>query len=284
LVAVTTAEMGAVHKLRTGTRRVEAQLRILDVLGCGPHAAKIAEHTREVKAVDLRLQRVRRAAGAVRDLDVQTEIIHYDMPAKAAVPNGTPGDVVRKQAKELRKHLQSRRDDAAIHLITTLKAEEKKLAAAMQALEKTFESASNSAFSPAEVQRCIQSWFTQQAAPLIHRKGEKHNGKDEGDDPRFAIEQLNDRGLHALRKSAKLCRYMAESVPDDTALRHTAERYEAMQEAGGEWHDWLLLTQLSTRFHGRKAELTQRFRKYRDASLAEYRMRLADLLPVLLKP
>ena len=282
LVAVTAAEVGAVHKLRTGTRRVEAHMRMLDVLGSGPHAAKVAEHAKEVKVVDRRLRRVRRAAGAVRDLDVQTEIIRYDMPAKAAVHDGTPGDAVRKQAKELRKHLQAKRDDEADRLITTLKAEEQKLAAAMNALEQALKPALQPAVSPAEVQRRIQVWFTQQATPLLFPKPQKRSRKGERSDLRAAIEQLKDRPLHALRKSAKLCRYMAESAPDDAALRQTAERFEAVQEAGGKWHDWLLLTQLSGRFHGRKAELTQRFRRHRDAALAEYRLRLVDLLPVLM--
>ena len=283
LVAVTAAEVGAVHKLRTGTRRVEAYMRLLDVLGSGSHTAKVPEHAKEMKAAEGRLRRVRRAAGAVRDLDVQTEIIRYDMPVKAAVHDGTPGDTVRKQAKHLRKHLQSQRETEASHLITTLKAEEKKVAAALNALEEALKPASKPAVSPAEVQRRIQSWFTQQASPLLYPKDEKQQG-DEADntDLRTAIERLKDRQLHTLRKAAKLCRYMAECAPDDASLRQTAERYEAVQESGGKWHDWLLLTQLSARFHGRKAELTERYRKHRDAALAEYRLRLADLLPVLM--
>ncbi len=282
LVAVTAAEVGAVHKLRTGTRRVEAHLRMLDVLGSGAHAAKLAEHAKEVKAVDRRLRRVRRAAGAVRDLDVQIEIIRYDMPSKSAAHDGTPGDAVRKQARELRKHLQSRRDKEAEFLITTLKTEEQKLAAALNALEHALKPASQPAVSPEELQRRVEAWFTQQATPLLYAKGKKHQGKAEREDLRAAIERLDDDALHALRKCSKLCRYMAESAPDNAALRQTAERYEAVQETGGKWHDWLLLAQLSSRFHGRKAELTQRFRTHRDAALAEYRLRLADLLPVLM--
>lgn len=285
LVAVTAAEVGAVHKLRTGTRRVEASLRLLDVLAAGAHPAKVPEHSKEVKAVDRRLRRVRRAAGAVRDLDVQTEIIRYDMPAKTAVHDGTPGDAVRKQAKALRKHLGAKRDAEASRLIATLKAEEQKLAAALHALEHALKPASQPAISPAAMLPRIQAWFTQQAESLLHAAHGKHPAKhtaDASSDLRIAIEHLNAKALHALRKSAKLCRYMAESDPDDATLRGIAERYEALQEAGGKWHDWLLLTQLAGRFHGRKAGLSQRYGKHRDAALAEYRLRLADLLPVLM--
>jgi CHAD domain-containing protein len=277
LVAVTAAEVGAVHKLRTGTRRVEAHMRMLDVLGSGAHPAKIAEHAKQVKAVDRRLRRVRQAAGAVRDLDVQTEVIRYDMPAKTATHKGTPGDAIRKQAKELRKHLQTRRKAEATELIATLKLEEHKLAASLQALEQVLEPASQPVVSPAKVQGRIQAWFIEQATPLLHSK--KQNAKG---DLRVAIAAMNTRSLHDMRKATKLCRYVAESAPEDAALRQTAERFEAVQEAGGKWHDWLLLVQLSARFHGRKAELSERYRKHRDAALAEYRLKLADLLPLLM--
>ena len=283
LVAVTAAEVGAVHKLRTGTRRVEAQIRLLEVLGKGARRSQAAEHAKEAKAVERRLRRVRRAAGAVRDLDVQTELIRYDMPAKAAVHDGTPGHAVRKQAKALRKHLAAKRDGQAAGLIETLKAEERKLAARLHALEQALKPAS--AAAPPELHRQIGAWFTQQVQPLLPLKHVKRGAKDGADpagDPRLAIEGMNGRALHAMRKAAKSARYMAESAPDDPRLRQAAERYEALQEAGGKWHDWLLLEQLSTAFHGRKAELTQRYGKHRDAALAEYRLRLADLLPLLM--
>ena len=132
----------------------------------------------------------------------------------------------------------------------------------------------------AQLQQRIQTWFTQGTTLLLHPG--KHGDKGESMDLRQAIARMGVRALHALRKSAKLCRYVAESAPEDAALRETAERYEAVQEAGGKWHDWLLLVKLSGKFHGREAELTRRFRKHRDAALAEYRLRLADLLPVLM--
>ena len=96
----------------------------------------------------------------MRDLDVQTEIIRYDMPAKAAVHDGTTGDAIRKQAKELRKHLQAKRKDEAAHLITILKAEDRKLAAALQTLESALDPAARVAVEPSEMHRRIQVWFS----------------------------------------------------------------------------------------------------------------------------
>ena len=59
----------SIHDLRTGTRRIEAQLELLALLPDLPRHAKPAK-----KAGKL-LRKVRRAAGSVRDLDVQRNIV-----------------------------------------------------------------------------------------------------------------------------------------------------------------------------------------------------------------
>src|SRR4051812_25590665 len=98
LVATTGAEVGAVHKLRTTTRRVEAQMRLLEMLTTGTKPIRLPDYAAEAKAVRRRLMKVRRAAGVVRDLDVQTTIIRMDAPAKSAVHQDSPGDIMRRQA------------------------------------------------------------------------------------------------------------------------------------------------------------------------------------------
>ena len=84
-----------------------------------------------------------------------------------------------------------------------------------------------------------------------------------------------------MRKAAKLCRYMAESAPEGSGVKQRAEQFEAVQEAGGKWHDWLLLARLSKGFHGKKAELTARYTAHSEQALAEYYKKLEELLPVL---
>ena len=275
LVAVTAAEVGAVHKLRTGTRRVEALLRLIELVGSGSGAVKWPEHKKEAAAVHRRLRKVRQAAGAVRDLDVQTEAIWYDAPAKAAVHPGTPGEAMRKQAKQLRKHLESRRQHESEMLIRVLKAEEQKLAASMQVLEEALK-VSQRTVAHAALRRRIQQWFAAEAQSLLRVKADSP-------ELRLAVERLKPEQLHTLRKTAKQCRYMAESAPEGAHMRKVAEQFETIQEAGGKWHDWLLLAQISRRFHGPKAELTHRYSRHRDAALADYRLRLGELLPVLMK-
>ena len=95
-----------------------------------------------------------------------------------------------------------------------------------------------------------------------------------------AIKMLDEYELHKLRKAAKLCRYMAESLPPGcvTATK-LADQFRAIQEAGGHWHDWLLLHKIVAKHKGRYADLTQRYAKRENVTLADYRQRLAALLP-----
>lgn len=275
LVAVTAAEVGAVHKLRTGTRRVEAYMRLLELLE-SEEPAKPARYAKQADAVRRRLKKVRRAAGAVRDLDVQAEAIRYDAPAKSAVHEGSPGERMRQQAKQLRKHLKGQREAEAGKLIAVLQAEEQKLAASLRALEVALAPMSEPSLTSASLARSIKAWFVQTAANTL-----KVKPGTAPENLRLAIGKLSDDQLHNLRKAAKLCRYMAESAPEGTRLRGTAGQFEAVQEAGGKWHDWLLLAKLSRRFHGSKADLTCRYLRHRDAALAEYRLKLAEMLPLL---
>ncbi|MGI4755339.1 MAG: CHAD domain-containing protein [Janthinobacterium lividum] len=277
LVATTAAEVGAVHKLRTSTRRVEAHLRLVDLLEHATKPKAIPEHATEAKAVQRRLRRVRRAAGAVRDLDVQADAIWYDAPAKTAA-NDDAIAAVRKQAKALRKHLNHMRGTEAAKLIDVLHAQQQKLAAALQALEQAMKPASVPAVEPAKMAKYIERWFANEAQSLLQPGHKQAKGEASW---QSRLQVLDEDGLHNLRKVAKLCRYMAESAPDDLHTRQLAEQFEAVQETGGNWHDWLLLVQLSKGFHGKKAELTQRYTQHSEQALAKYRQTLLSLLPSL---
>jgi CHAD domain-containing protein len=276
LVAVTSTEVGAVHKLRTTTRRVQAHLSLLDLLNHGEHPVKVPSHQDEIRAVMQHLRRIRRAAGAVRDLDVQTSMIVLDAPQKAAVHKGTPGDEVRKQAKKLRKQLEAQRDAEAKKLVATLKDEEQDLAASLRALEQAIKPAHRNTVSHAALLDHAEEFFAAHVRPILRLH------KTKGDDTQSLqrrMEQLDEDALHSLRKAAKICRYMVEMAPAGSKARAAAERFEAVQEAGGHWHDWLLLQQLSEDFHGRKAELTRRYATHATAALADYRLKLTELIP-----
>lgn len=277
LVAVTSTEVGAVHKLRTTTRRVQAHLCLLDLLNHGDHSVNVPAHQDEIREVMQHLRRIRRAAGTVRDLDVQTSMIALDTPQKAAVHKGTSGDEVRKQAKKLRKQLEAQRDAEAHKLVATLKDEEQDLAASLRALEQAIKPAKRHTLSHAVLLGHAEKFFAAHVRPILHlHKAVKEN---EQQALQRRIDRLDEDALHSLRKAAKLCRYMVEMAPEGSKARAAAERFEAVQEAGGHWHDWLLLQQLSEDFHGRKADLTQRYAKHATAALADYRLKLTEIVP-----
>ena len=277
LVAASAAEVGAVHKLRTNTRRVEAYLRLVDLLQHETRPEQIPKHSKEAKAVHARLRKVRQAAGTVRDLDVQADAIWYDTPAKTEAKDQTVA-AVRKQARALRKHLQHTRKVEAETLIAVLHRQQQKLAGSLHALEQVMEPASVPAITPAEMSSRVQTWFSGEMRRLLlpATKGRKTRVSLQR-----RVAQLDEDALHDLRKVAKLCRYMAESAPEGSPVRAMAEQFEAVQEAGGTWHDWLLLARLARGFHGKHAELTERYSQQRDRALRDYFGKLDELLPVL---
>jgi CHAD domain-containing protein len=86
--------------------------------------------------------------------------------------------------------------------------------------------------------------------------------------------------LHALRKRAKLARYLAESAPPSAAKAHRlAAHFEKLQEAGGKWHDWLLLADIAAAELGDSATLAARFAARTQSSLRTFKRRLSPPLP-----
>jgi CHAD domain-containing protein len=279
LVAVASAQVSAVHKLRTTTRRVEAQITLLGALAGGARPLVLPAHADETAAVKKRLRKVRRAAGAVRDLDVQCDAIRLDAPVKTDVDANSPGDIMRKEAKKLRKYLESRREHEVVTLTTVLRREEQKLALSLRSLETALKPASRRVVSQAVLVDRIENWFAKTTHAVLRVRTKDGEASDIA--MQRSIEALHEDALHTIRKAAKLARYMAESAPEGSAAFALAQRFEAMQEAGGIWHDWLLLEQLSADFHGKRAALTDRYGTHRDAALAEYHLKLVELLPTL---
>ncbi len=280
LVAQTAAEKGPVHKLRTTTRRMEAQLVLLKQLPGLP------EHANEAAEVDRLLRRVRRAAAAVRDLDVQTEMIEADLPDRVAVSVGSRGNAMRKEAAKLIKKLNKKRVGETADLVGTLRAESEPLAHALRALQMKMNPLAETApsklhrpvkgFTAQELSGRIQGAFAVRSARALHVPQRKGESLPDNSHALQRLQRLNEDTLHELRKAAKQCRYMAESLPDGSPqAKKLAQRFEYLQEAGGRWHDWLMLEALAARVHGKKAALTERYRNHRDAALAEYHLQLA---------
>ena len=268
LVAQTSADKSPVHRLRTSTRRMEAQLVLVSLLPGMP------EHTEQADEVHRLLRRVRRAAATMRDMDVQIDMIETDMPDSAAVHSGSHGDEVRKEAQKLLKKLNKKRSRETGDLTGTLKAESEDLSRAMHALRSVIASAPGSrprTFSTLELSEQIQNWFAARARVVLH--------VDRHPDRAHALQRLqhlDEDILHDLRKVAKQCRYMAESLPEGSPeAKRLAQRFEYLQEAGGTWHDWLTLEWAAARTLGKKSALAERYRHHRNAALAEFHLQLA---------
>ena len=190
-----------VHHLRSTTRRIEATLELL-VLSAG-----IPRIDKQSKPLQRSLRKVRRAAGAVRDADVQSDLLD--------AYNRTP------DAKRLREDLTAVRKKAERKLIQRLEQEQKKIELRLRNLEASLSPALDLDLSGAKLITVTQSWFAENIRGL---------------DPQ------HDQDLHTLRKASKTARYLAETGVDASkAAANLAARYEAAQKSLGEWHDHFLL-------------------------------------------
>jgi CHAD domain-containing protein len=233
----------AVHHLRTGTRRVEATL---ETLAREAGARGLGEPTEEARQRWLRqLKKIRRAAGTVRDLDVHRELLAENfLPAadtarevtaaelaeattSAAAGAGevTPltGTEMTEQARALDAWLKGRRSSAAEALSSTLNDHADRLLEVeqqfMAAIAKR-RSVLHRAHRPA-VRLALEDYLRlMDAMPLLDKEN-----------------------LHDFRKGAKKARYVAESDDKDPAAEALAKAVKRVQDAIGDWHDWVVVAE-----------------------------------------
>lgn len=240
----------AVHRVRTLTRRVEAQLVLLD------HLAEVPEHRKQADRLRRELKRMRRAAGDVRDLDVHCKRLE-ELTASTEHRQTAASQALFQGATKLLKDLEAERANEAKHLRKLLEKHQVKLAAAAEKLLKTLE--------PTEKLTLTGAALVDQAKALPRRDGLLENN-----DPA----SLKQDELHSLRKSAKAARYMAETAPKSATARSAAQHFQVLQQAGGLWHDALELSQAARRYLGKGHELTVTFVAERDRLLERYRQAL----------
>jgi len=230
-----------VHRLRTMTRRVEAQFTLLAALRV-PHI-----HEEDAQKARRLLKKLRRAAAQVRDLDVQDDLIAENTPPKA-----------REDATKLRGKFQQQRSKAADQLQKSLQKYHTKLTDTLEALLKTLETDEAPILTSTELSTLTTDWFASKApAPT-----------EDPDD------------LHTIRKTAKIARYLAENAPKQARMpRKLATEFESLQQIGGEWHDWLILSEIARDETGESSPLTTAFSGKCKRSLASYRRHLKTALP-----
>lgn len=234
-----------VHRLRTSVRRVEAQLELLSLMEGVP------QHGPEEKEVRRRLRKLRQAAGAVRDSDVQIEMVE-------AQGTETDGGKIHREAKRLVRRLKEERHREKDGLLRVVKRQGEKMVPQIERLLEVLEPAGETEVSG----RAMRSLIERLVAERM-----KAGGDEKGRD--------NEARLHGLRKAAKLARYVAETAGGSTGMRSLGRRYEALQESGGAWHDWLVLERMARRHLGGDALLTERFERECASSLKRYEVALS---------
>jgi CHAD domain-containing protein len=247
---------------------MEAQLILLELSQILPPDMHQAHKVRK------RLKSVRRAAGSVRDLDVQTKLIDQ---TESESQNVTHDDQMRLAAQQLSEHLQQQREREAARLERMVRREGTKLATALQELESAVRLIQKPAVPTKQLVTRIESWFYANTT-LGHHSLSIRPGQNERSEDVWAVENRNAEKFHKIRKVAKLCRYMLESLPRRSlAARHLTSQFEAIQEAGGHWHDWLLLEQTASKGRGKQTDLAKAYAARRDIAFENYRQRLADM-------
>lgn len=218
----------AVHHLRTGTRRVEAALETLAREAGARGLGEVAEKARQRWL--RQLKKVRRAAGTVRDLDVHRELLEENFPVASNAGNEGAVDAgaqklspITAQALALEDWLKARRGEAAETLCTTLDGHIDRLLAAedhfLDLIAKR-RSLARRAHRPA-AQLALEDYLRlMDAMPL-----------------------LDNENLHEFRKGAKKARYVAESEEDNAAAEAMAKTVKKVQDAIGDWHDWVVVAE-----------------------------------------
>ena len=271
-------EPKAVHRLRTLSRRIEAQLTLLPSLFATPANGRetsglnetsgpdnISVPIKEVKRLRKELKQLRQGAGEIRDLDVQRKRVEEFAEAK----NGTvleegnaKSDGEHEGAAVLDAYLEKKRNKVAVELQAHLQKHEGRITEAGQSLLGQVEEASGSALSSKELLARAGSLVSSDA--LLKESLRR---------------TLTEEELHTARKAAKAARYLAEMMPRNHAVQTAAKRFEALQDAGGAWHDDLELARTAKSVLGKKHSLTLRMlseqrrnlRLFREALRAEAR-------------
>jgi CHAD domain-containing protein len=220
------ADPDAVHRVRTGSRRLQAMLEATLRENAGSALQQTA------KAWLRPLKQIRRAAGEVRDLDVHRKLLESWASKESPIPEAASASRLHEQAQVLD---------------TWLKGERKHLAHGMQ-----------------KQARKRQQGLAERQAAFLAALGSVPSGSSRGarSTDAAALEDfvrtvdamplLDAENLHEFRKATKKARYVAESGAADQDSS-VAKALKRIQDAIGEWHDWVCLREEAEAVVGKDA-------------------------------
>lgn len=204
-----------VHDLRTRTRRVESILHGLELDSSGSDAKLLAG-----------LKPIRKRAGKVRDMDVLTSHI------VGLGTNDDPNCVVR-----LVHHLGNKRERQADRLHDTVHRNAAELRARLKKAQRKLGSVVDS-FAKSRFE--LDGRGSEQA-PLHAMSTALLLSKELA-----GVRRLGRNNLHAYRIQVKRLRYVLEMASSDSGPEHEfVDELKTVQDAIGEWHDWLQLTDIA---------------------------------------
>ncbi len=233
--------------MRTGSRRLQAMLEAT-LREAGP-AARALE--RPARAWLRALKQVRRAAGAVRDLDVQRKLLEnwvgQQMPKQDTAPgssDASPIDIPaeRKQAELLDAWLKGERKHLAHGMQKQIKKRQPGLTKGQSALFTAI------THVPPGRPRVLHSADAVALEDFVRAAD--------------AMPLLHAENLHDFRKATKKARYVAEAGAEGQGYSSVAKALKRIQDAIGDWHDWLCLGEEAEAALGQDApELTAAFER-----------------------
>jgi CHAD domain-containing protein len=223
----------AVQSLRIAVRRIEALLHAM--AEDHPQAQRLQINTGKALR---QLKKVRRAAGPVRDLDVQRRLI-AEIVSKASASRSVEGqESLGREGSRLDARLHRRRKDSAAKLTSVVRKAEPKLKRSLGELAETM--AGGHPLSLLNIAR-----------RLVLRSS-------------LHLEDASPEALHVYRKRAKAARYLAEMETTSTPAQRLAKSLKRVLDAIGRWHDLLLLVEETKTVLGKQSTLVEAIRAERE--------------------
>ncbi len=206
------ADADAVHRVRTGSRRLQAMLEAM----LRENAAFALDHP--ARPWLRQLKQIRRAASQVRDLDVHRKLLE-SLVAKSAP--GNDADPLHKQAEMLDDWLKSERKHLARGMQKRMRKRQRGLQERQIAVLNAVGSVSLGS---------VRTGLSADAVALedFVRAAD-------------AMPLLDAENLHDFRKATKKARYVAESPTEKGPYSSVAKALKRIQDAIGDWHDWQCL-------------------------------------------
>jgi CHAD domain-containing protein len=211
------ADADAVHRVRTGSRRLQAMLEAM----LRENATFALDHP--ARPWLRQLKQIRRAAGPVRDLDVHRKLLEnlVGKPAPSSDAGPLEKSAETKQAEMLDDWLKSERKHLARGMQKQIRKRQHGLAQRQTAVLNAIGSVP------------IESVRTGRSADAVALE-DFVRATD-------AMPLLDAENLHDFRKATKKARYVAESATEKGPYSSVAKALKRVQDAIGEWHDWLCL-------------------------------------------